>query len=92
MTKRTYIEAAHAMQSGVATMMGLDPSETNPKQLRVGVNVALRDHASLVELLIKKGIITKEEHLEAITAGMNKEAEDYENKLSVITGKKIRLG
>ncbi len=92
MTERTYIQASHAMQSGVATMMGLDPRETNPKHLRVGINVALRDHASLFELLIKKGIITEEEYRKAITAGMNKEVEDYENKLSVMAGRKIRLG
>ena len=73
-------------------MMGLDPRETNPKHLRVGINVALRDHASLFELLIKKGIITEEEYRKAITAGMNKEVEDYENKLSVMAGRKIRLG
>lgn len=92
MGKKTYVEAAHAMQSGVAAMMGIDPSETDPKHLRVGINVALRDHASLVELLIKKGVITEEENLEAITAGMNKEVEDYEEKLSERTGHKITLG
>ncbi len=92
MSDKTHTEALHAMQSGVATMMGLDPSEANPKHLRVGINVALRDHASLFELLIKKGIITEEEYRKAITAGMNKEVEDYENKLSAITGKSIHLG
>jgi hypothetical protein len=92
MSKRSYEDAAKAMQSGVAALMGIDPSETTPKHLRVGVNVTLRDHGSLIGLLIKKGIITKEEYLEAITAGMNEEAEGYEKKLSESTGSKVRLG
>lgn len=92
MAKKTYIEAVHAMQSGAAAMIGIASSDTEPKHLRVGINIALRDHASLFELLIKKNIITEEEYLEAVTDGMNKEVEGYEKKLSEKTGSIIKLG
>lgn len=87
-----YMAAAHAMQSGVAQKMEFDTAETTPKHLRVGVNVALSEHGSLVSLLIEKGIITHEEYLSAITAGMQREAAGYEKLLSDHYGTKITLG
>lgn len=92
MSKRTYIQAAHAMQSGVAFEMSLDPGPTSPKHLRVGVNSAMSNHAGLVRLLIAKGVITEPEYLQAICDEMNREAERYEQQLSERTGKKITLG
>ena len=76
-----YKAAAHAMQSGVAMEMNYDSSSTQPKHLRVGVNSALVDSSALAELLITKGVITKDEYFEAIAAGMEREAESYRARL-----------
>ena len=36
-----YLDAAHAMQTGVAFTMHQDSSQTDPKHLRVGINSAM---------------------------------------------------
>ena len=87
-----YAAAAHAMQSGVATEMAQGSRDTEPKHLRVGVNSALVDSGALAELLIKKGVISEAEYLEAIAAGMEREAKNYEERLSRKLGTKITLG
>ena|SRR5581483_12024765 len=86
-----YQAAAHAMQTGVAFKMDHAPSETSPKHLRVGVNSALRDSASLARLLISKGLITEEEYIQAQADGMEEEAELYRQWLSDHTGANITL-
>jgi hypothetical protein len=88
----SYNDLLHAMQTGVAAMMGkeringedpcLGEGDTSPKHLRVGINAAMCNHSALVELLIKKGIITSEEYVESATAVMKREVEDYERRLS----------
>ncbi len=75
-----YYAAVHAMQSGVAYEMNSDPRATEPKHLRVGVNTALRNQASLTELLISKGIITEDELMKALALGMEKEQALFENR------------
>lgn len=84
---------AHAMQAGVAIEEGRGSENVvRAKHLRVGINVALRDHASLVGLLIKKGVITNSEYLQAIADGMEQEAREYEERLSKeLGGAKITL-
>ncbi len=79
--KRSYQEAAHAMQSGVATVMNTDPSETSPKHLRVGVNSAMCDTAALARLLVAKDIFTLDEWEKAITEEMEREVERYEARI-----------
>ncbi len=88
-----YVSKCHAMQSGVAMKMNLDPSETSPKHLRVGVNSAMVDSSALAKLLIDKGIITMEEYEAAITEGMAREVALYEQWLTEhMNGSKITLG
>ena len=89
---KSYEEAMHAMQSGVAMEQGRGSRDTEPKHLRVGINCRAVDHAGLVDLLIAKGILTKEEYIAAITARMNEEVADYEKRLSEVMGAKIVLG
>jgi hypothetical protein len=81
-----YEAACHAMQTGVAHDLNLRPNSGTPKHLRVGVNVALRDHGSLVGLLISKGIITQEEYEKAIADGMEAEVKTYEDMIASQTG------
>ena len=75
---KRYHKAAHAMQAGVALEMSYDSGPTEPKHLRVGINAAMADIASLAGLLIEKGIFTEEEYIKALADGMEKEKERYE--------------
>lgn len=92
MSKRSYREAAHAMQSGVAMKMHYDPTETSVKHLRVGVNSAMVETATLFNLLLKKGIITQEEFEEELANQMNIEADSYQKWLQDRTGTEVTLG
>ncbi len=89
---RSYLDACHAMQSGVAMKMNIDPKETEPKHLRVGVNSAMCDQAALARLLIEKGIITQPEYETAIAAEMEREVARYEAWLRERIGPNITLG
>src|SRR3972149_2312790 len=86
-----YEKAMHSMQAGVALLMGYDPSETNPKHLRVGINSAMLESNAIGELLIKKGLITEEEYMIAITEAAEKEADRYQEHLTDITGANVTL-
>lgn len=87
-----YLAAMHAMQSGVATKQELDPSETEPKHLRVGVNSAMMQQGALVRLLIAKGVFTEAEWWSAIADGAEHEVKLYEEWLSDKFGSNITLG
>jgi hypothetical protein len=90
--RQRYLDAAHAMQSGVAAKMPIDPSETQPKHLRVGVNSAMVDTAALAGLLIAKGLITQDEYVTAVADGMEREKALYETWLTDrMGGPKITL-
>ena len=86
-----YMSAMHAMQSGVAMEMNYRPQPTEPKHLRVGINSAMADMAGLVQLLIKKGVISEQEYLEAIATSAEQEKKRYEDHLSNLLGSKITL-
>ncbi|MEI9995129.1 MAG: hypothetical protein WDM91_11080 [Rhizomicrobium sp.] len=75
--------AQHAMQAGVAYEIARDDHSVWPKHLRVGINTAMIDHASLVKLLVKKGVITELEYLQAIAEGMEDERARYEERHGV---------
>jgi hypothetical protein len=90
MTK-SYEALAHAMQTGVAFEMVRNPKPTEPKHLRVGINAAMADHAGLVKLLIKKGVFTEQEYVDAITESMQDEVKRYERHLEETYGAKITL-
>ena len=79
--KKRYMDACHAMQSGVALKMNRDPKDTNPKHLRVGLNSAMVSNGALVELLISKGLITEGEMFEALADKMEEEVRLYESEL-----------
>lgn len=91
--KRRYLELCHAMQSGVAMMENYNPLPTTGKHLRVGVNAAMSDFGGLITLLIKKGVITDDEVLDAIIESMEREVKKYEEEIHRATGSdKITLG
>jgi hypothetical protein len=90
-SRYTYLEAAEAMQAGVAYEAGKGSKSCTPKHLRVGVNSAMCDSSALARLLIEKGVITEDEYIDAITAEMNAEVERYEAKLSAELGRRVTL-
>lgn len=77
----TYEQAIHGVQSGVAYEMTLPDRQraTEPKHLRVGVNLAMVDHGALAYLLIEKGLFTVEEYKEALRLAANQEVAKYES-------------
>lgn len=75
-----YEQHAHRMQTGVAYFENRS-SECTSKHLRVGVNAAMSDQGGLARLLIKKGVFTEEEYIEAITDAMRQEADAYESRI-----------
>lgn len=89
-TKR-YQAAGHAVQTGVKMEQELGSRDTDPKHLRVGVNMAMVDQAGLVRLLIARGIITSREYVVAIADEAEREAARYEERLSKALGSKVTL-
>lgn len=92
-----YNAAAHAMQTGVATLMGAGDEQelqvTGPKHLRVGVNSAMVNQDALVRLLISKGIIADVEYFEALADAMERERDAYQARVNKKFGtEKIVLG
>src|SRR3990167_3256929 len=86
-----YQTAVHAMQAGVALWMGIDPAETTPKHLRVGVNSALLDSAALAKLLLAKGVFTDEEYALALVEMVEAEVEHYRSRLEKSYGTAVTL-
>lgn len=76
-----YLSALRAMQSGVAMRMNYDAASTEPKHLRVGVNTAHVASAAIVELLVEKGVITREEYLSKLADVMETERDSYRDWL-----------
>lgn len=89
-----YRAAVHAMQSGVAMEIGtggLERAAATPKQLRVGINVALVESSALWKLMVDKGIITESEMAERLVAAHEEEAERYAKALTKALGTEIKL-
>lgn len=89
--RQRYLAAAHAMQSGVAARMNIDPKDTTPKHLRVGVNSAMVEHNALAKLLIDKGIISEAEYVAAQADAMEREKALYERELTEHYGTTVTL-
>jgi uncharacterized protein YgfB (UPF0149 family) len=68
--------------------MGRDPeySGTQPKHMRVGIDLSKSDMCGLARLLIAKGVFTEAEYIEAITASANDEAASYEKMVQAVVG------
>lgn len=81
-------EALHGLQTAVAYELGLsgksatrdpyDVSGTHAKDLRVGLNAVMCDHAALVDLLVTKGVVTLDEYVERQRRWANEELARYQ--------------
>lgn len=89
--KERYHKALHAMQTGVATMMNIDPHDLSAKHTRVGINSALCDNSALGMLLVKKGIITEDELDKALADEMEAEVERYKKRIEEHIGHEVNL-
>lgn len=90
-----YHAAGHRIQSAIAALMGRDPgySATEPKHLRVGIDMSKSDQAGLVTLLIAKGVFTKDEYIAAVTQSATDEANAYETSVQAVLGHRgVRTG
>jgi elongation factor P hydroxylase len=89
--KEDYMNAMHAMQTGVSYTLSIDPTEGDVKHIRVGINSALCSASALVYLLIEKGIITEEEYFTKLIELTKNDVKDYEKKLSEHYGTEVKL-
>jgi hypothetical protein len=83
-----YATAGHRIQTAIAVLMGRDPSFslTQPKHMRVGLDLSKSDAGGLARLLIAKGVFTEAEYIEAITASAEQEADSYERMVQATLG------
>ena len=86
-----YIALMHAMQTGVATKMSFDPSETSPKHMRAGTNSAILQTSALTKLLMDKGIITELEWWTVLVEFAENEVRLYQEAISAMMGEQIYL-
>lgn len=91
---RRYAAAAHAVQTGVAYELEIDPKSGTPKHVRTGLNIEMCSHAALVRLLIAAGVFTEPQYVEAVIAELLAEKRRYEERLTRHYGgqTKITLG
>jgi hypothetical protein len=87
-----YVRQGHAVQSGVAMRLQLDPTFATTKDMRTGIDTSKADMGGLVELLIQKGIFTDIEYMEAIVASMRAERERWEADIGARLGRPVSLG
>ena len=71
--RQRYLDAAHAVQTGLAMLEHTSPRMFEPKHLRVGIDTSKVEHAGLVTLLISKGIFTEAEYFTAMADAMEAE-------------------
>lgn len=82
--QKRYIAAAHAVQTGIAAAMHRpDYHGTEPKHMRVGVDMSKSDAGGLAGLLISKGVFTRVEYIEAVTKAAETEQAMWEHMLGV---------
>jgi hypothetical protein len=89
--KARYEAVGHAMQSGVEYLRHNDPSETESKHLRVGVNMAMCEAGAIVNLLVEKGFFTYEEYYERLIEFIERDVASYQEKLKAIYGGEVSL-
>lgn len=77
-----HLRLGHAIQTGVARELEIDPSSGAPKHLRTGLNMEMCSHAGLVRLLIAKGLFTEAEYGAAVLAELEAEKARYEERLT----------
>lgn len=87
-----YMALVHAVQTGVKICIESNINNNHtPKHLRVGINSALVDQSAVASLLIKKGVFTQEEHMEALVEAWQEEKDRYTEEVSTYFNRPIEL-
>jgi hypothetical protein len=81
--RQRYLNAAHAVQTGIGMMMHTNPRLFEPKHVRVGIDASKVEQAGLVTLLIRKGIFSEVEYIAAVADAMEEEQRRSEQELGV---------
>lgn len=90
--KEEYFALLHAVQTGVAFWMQAGfTDETNPKQLRVGVNSSLITSSALAKTLIEAGVIDYKKFRDNEILMLQEEVKSYERKLQKHHGNNVDI-
>lgn len=82
----TYEQAAHGVQFAIAHKIGSGWNGALPKHLRVGIDMSKSDMLGLAELLISKGVFTREEYIEHMRLAANHELAMHEDEANQSSG------
>jgi len=88
-----YHAHGHAIQTGIKVLLGCNAThECEPKHLRVGISLSKTDHAGLVELLIEKGLFTRQEYFQKMEKMAAKERQNYQDRVRLVLGQNFTIG
>lgn len=90
-SRARYMQAGHAMQSGIDYLLRYDEKMGTPKDLRVGVNSSMSQQGGLATLLIAKGVFTEEEYGTAMADAMEREVEATKKEIKDKLGVDVEL-
>ena len=79
-------ELTKGIQKGIEYISQTDFTEIQPKQMRLELNIMMIQHNALVEVLVDKRLITKEEYTQYVIRHMEQEIQAYKEDLHVIYG------
>lgn len=86
----TYEQAAHGVQTAIKHRMDTEDRSSHDfvsqKHLRTGIDMSKADMLGLAYLLIKRGVITQEEYVEAMRLAANHELNMHETEARQRTG------
>jgi hypothetical protein len=71
------------MQTAVQLILERGDTSATRKHLRVGVNSAMVDSGALIDLLIRKGVITEDEISKELADKMEQEVKMYRKELNL---------
>lgn len=81
----------HAIQTGVEYERQFNDGPTSGKHLRTGLDAQMSEFASLVQLLVAKGVFSEQEYFDASLQALRDEVARYERRLSDRYGIAITL-
>lgn len=87
-----YEEALHGLQSAInfsLEVKGEAQTGCSVKHLRVGIDSLFATNLGLANLLMEKGVFTKEEYMEHMRLAANTELHRYQEMLSNYTGAEL---
>ena len=90
---KRYHALAHGVQTAIAFAMANDPTyrATEPKHMRVGVDMGFVQNGALLELLIGTGVITRAQWFRALADATEREVEMREREQMERTGLPVRF-